>query len=234
MSRIRWAAIPVALAVLILALATTAASAAVLQQLGRTDRDYYHYGNPALGGFHVAVAGEIIDSNNDGVPDSLGGATRLKELSRVTRGQIDRLTLGAYIAGVWTPLSSATVPINSGTVTTVNLLVKTPAVGFCGLLPNATRTYQVRESGSVRWTRDNTIGRQTQPTATFEARMLANDPGCVASPPPPPQADVQLVKTASVSTVPGTTDTNFAFSLTVRNLDASDTAGSGPCRSTSA
>jgi hypothetical protein len=216
------AVIALAAMVLALALAVPASAATVTAQLGRTDRAYNHYGNPDLGRFHVAVAGELIDTDGNGIADSLGAATRMVEVRRVLRLQVDSLALQANIGGVWTTVNSAG-PKNSGSQTTANVLLKTSAVGFC---PHntLTRSYRVLQNGSVRWS-DLALGHQQQNSLVFTARMLASDPSCTAPPPPPATADVTVAKTDNaVEPVSNTAPASFSYVISATNNDPADTA----------
>jgi uncharacterized repeat protein (TIGR01451 family) len=186
-----------------LTLLGSSASAAVVVQLGRTERHYFHFGIPARGEFKVAVAGEVVDVNGDGTADALQGATRMTKIRRVLRLQVDSVSLQRQIGGVWR-LEATAGPRNSGTAASV--LLKTPRVGFCEG-SSATRLYRIRQAGSVRWS-DQRLGHQVQYSGQFLAPILNDDPACAA--------DLSLTKTASDNEVTGP-DQTYTYSLTVHN-----------------
>jgi uncharacterized repeat protein (TIGR01451 family) len=188
----------------VIALVVGSASAAtVVAQLGRTDQEYFHFGDPALGRFRVAVAGELVDGDDNGSTDSLQGATRMTKISKVLRLQVDSVSLERQIGGVWR-LEATAGPLNSGGASSV--LLKTPRVGFC-VGSNETRLYRIRQVGSVRWS-DGRLGQQVQFSGQFLARILNDDPACAA--------DLSLTKSASDNEVTGP-DQDYTYSLTVHN-----------------
>jgi hypothetical protein len=161
----------------VLALAASAHAQGVTTQLGRTEQVYSHFNNPALGQFRVAVAGELSDTDGDGIADALGGATRMtKLLSSQTpaRLQVDRIALQILNGTVWADVAINDQPANTGTA--LSVLQKTPRVGFCAT-STLTRRFRIRQAGSVRWA-DGLLGRQTQFSAEFRTRMLNDDPSC--------------------------------------------------------
>jgi hypothetical protein len=165
--------IAVALVAAMALLGGSALAQVVLFQLGRTEQNYSHLNVPANGEFKVAVAGELVDSDGDGIADALGGATRMTKIRNVLRLQVDRVSLERQIGGVW-ELEARAGPSNSGAASSV--LVKTPVVGFC---EGSTflRLYRIRQDGSVRWS-DGTLGRQVQFSGLFRDRILNDDPDC--------------------------------------------------------
>jgi uncharacterized repeat protein (TIGR01451 family) len=199
----RFLTVAVALTAAFALLVSSASAASVIVQLGRTDQQYFHLGNPALGEFRVAVAGELVDSDGNGTADALQGATRMTKIHRVVRLQVDSVSLQRNIGGVW-QLEAVAGPKNSGTASSV--LLKTPTVGFCEG-STATRLYRIRQVGSVRWS-DLRLGHQTQFSGQFLARILNDDPAC--------SADLSLTKTASDNEVTGP-DQAYTYSLTVHN-----------------
>ena len=165
--------IALALAAAVTLLGGAASAQEVTFQLGRTDVRYFHYDVPANGEFKVAVAGELVDSDGDGVADALQGATRMTKIRNVLRLQVDSVSLERHVGGVWEPEATAG-PSNSGAASSV--LLKTPTVGFC---EGSTflRLYRIRQVGSVRWS-DGTLGRQVQYSGLFRDRLLNDDPDC--------------------------------------------------------
>jgi uncharacterized repeat protein (TIGR01451 family) len=199
----RYLMVTVALTAAFALLASSASAASVLVQLGRTDQHYFHFGNPALGEFKVAVAGELVDVDGNGSADALQGATRMTKIRRVLRLQVDSVSLQRNIGGVWR-LEAVAGPKNSGTASSV--LLKTPRVGFCAG-STATRLYRIRQAGSVRWS-DLRLGHQVQYSGQFLARILNDDPACAA--------DLSLAKSASDNEVTGP-DQDYTYSLAVHN-----------------
>ena len=84
----------------VLVLTATAAQAVPPGQVGRVDRTAYQLGNPALGAVHVAVAGELVNTDADADADALGGAVRISKLLfalRVqTQSELHRIEGGAW------------------------------------------------------------------------------------------------------------------------------------------
>jgi uncharacterized repeat protein (TIGR01451 family) len=199
----RFLTVAVSLTAVVALLAGSAGAATVVVQLGRTEQSYFHFGDPARGEFKVAVAGELVDTNGNGVADSLQGATRMTKVYKVRRLQVDSVSLQRQIGGVW-ELEATAGPKNSGTASSV--LLKTPRVGFC-VDSNQTRLYRIRQAGSVRWS-DNQLGHQVQYSGNFLARILNDDPACAA--------DLSLTKSASDNEVTGP-DQAYTYSLSVHN-----------------
>jgi uncharacterized repeat protein (TIGR01451 family) len=195
--------VAVAFTAALILLLGSASAAVVIVQLGRTEQLYSHFGNPTLGQFKVAVAGELVDSDGDGTADALQGATRMTKIRRVLRLQVDSVSLQRQVGGIW-QLEATAGPRNSGTASSV--LLKTPRVGFCES-STATRLYRIRQAGSVRWS-DLRLGHQVQYSGQFLARILNDDPTCAT--------DLSLTKTASVHEVTGP-EQPYTYSLTVHN-----------------
>ena len=205
------------------------ADVTVTSVLGRNVVTYNHYGNPQLGSAIASSQGEVLDTNANGLPDSLRGRGALLEVRGVRRFVIYSVLLQVFRDGAWrwaavNPTDTFSPQTQAQTAYVVSY---TPSVRLCPY-SQPDRTYRVVHNDGIRWN-DGTLGGRTTYSNEFAWRMLANDPACVAPPPPPPppaEADVQVTKTASVAQVPGTADTPFAYTLTVRNLDTADAAGS--------
>lgn len=211
-------------AIVAAALAVTAlpsSAATVKQVLGRRVVYYNHFGDPSLGRVQASAQGQTLDTNGNGLEDSLQARGAMLEIRGVRRLVIYSVLLQVNIGGVW-----RNAAVNSTDVLAPSYVVSTTApVRLCPY-PQPDRTYRAVHNDGIRWN-DGTLGTRTTISNTFTWRMLANDPDCVAPPPPPPpapQADVQVTKTASVAQVPGTADTNFTYTLQVRNLDTTDAA----------
>jgi hypothetical protein len=91
--------VAVAFTAALILLLGSASAAVVIVQLGRTEQLYSHFGNPTLGQFKVAVAGELVDSDGDGTADALQGATRMTKIRRVLRLQVDSVSLQRQVGG---------------------------------------------------------------------------------------------------------------------------------------
>ena len=85
----------------VLALTATAAQAVPPGQAGRVDRTAYQLGNPALGAVHVAVAGELVNTDADADADALRGAVRMTKgqfaLRVQTQSELHRILGGAWV-----------------------------------------------------------------------------------------------------------------------------------------
>ena len=209
---------------------TAGAATVVIANLGRKATYYNHFGDPARGRVLATAQGQTLDTNGNGIADSLRARGAMQEVRKVKRLAIYRLRLQALIGGAWT-----TVQVNNedkiSAAPTAYLVQYTGPNRFCGTDLALTRLYRVVHEDGIRWD-DGTFSSRTTFSNHFEARGLAIDPGCPETPPPPPppppapQADVQVTKIASVPSVPGTADTNFSYTITVKNNDTTDTAGS--------
>jgi hypothetical protein len=91
--------VAVAFTAALILLLGSASAAVVSVQLGRTEQLHSHLGNPTLGQFKVAVAGELVDSDGDGTADALQGATRMTKIRRVLRLQVDSVSLQRQVGG---------------------------------------------------------------------------------------------------------------------------------------
>jgi uncharacterized repeat protein (TIGR01451 family) len=209
---------------------TAGAAPVVIANLGRKATYYNHFGDPARGRVLATAQGQTLDTNGNGLADSLRARGAMLEIRKVKRLAIYRLRLQALINGAWT-----TLQVNDedkiSAATTAYVVQYTGPNRFCGTDPDLRRLYRVVHEDGIRWD-DNTFSSRTTFSNHFEARGLAIDPACPETPPPPPppppapQADVQVTKTASVASVPGTADTNFSYTITVKNNDTTDAAGS--------
>lgn len=207
-------------------LPTAGAAPVVIANLGRRLTTYNHFADPAKGQVTASAQGQTLDTNGNGIADSLRARGALLEVRKVIRLRIYDLKLQASINGVWTTLQHN--PVDKVSEAQPAYAVQYTAHNrFCGTDPALTRTYRVVHADGIRWT-DNRVSNVTTYSNEFTARALAIDPACPETPPPPPptQADVQVTKTASVASVPGTADTNFSYTITVRNNDSTDPAGS--------
>lgn len=163
----------------VLALTATAAQAVSPGQVGRVDRTAYQLGNPALGAVHVAVAGELVNTDADADADALRGAVRHSKLLFALRVQT-QADLQRIIGGAWHRVVLGPV-VNSGTASSA--LSKTPLVQFCDVVPTpptqTERTYRVVSRNSVRWSNTGRLSNFNVPTTRFVAPILLNDPACV-------------------------------------------------------
>jgi uncharacterized repeat protein (TIGR01451 family) len=205
---------------------TAGAAPVVIANLGRKVTYYNHYGDPARGRVVATAQGQTLDTNGNGIADSLRARGAMQEVRKVRRLRIADIKLQAIIGGVWTTLQhNATDKVSEAP--TAYVVQYTAYNRFCATDPDLVRTYRVVHADGIRWS-DGTASNRTTTSNRFTARALAIDPDCPETPPPPPapQADVQVTKTASVASVPGTADTNLSYTITVKNNDTTDPAGS--------
>jgi uncharacterized repeat protein (TIGR01451 family) len=206
---------------------TVGAQPVVIANLGRKITYYNHFGDPARGRVAASAQGQTLDTNGNGTADSLRARGALQEIRKVVRLRIADIKLQAMIGGVWTTLQHNPVDKVSQ-APTAYAIQYTTSNRFCGTDPSLVRTYRVVHADGIRWS-DGRASNVTTRSNEFTARALAIDPDCPETPPPPPPpppADVQVTKTASVASVPGTADTNFSYTITVRNNDTTDAAAS--------
>lgn len=160
----------------VLTLTAAAAQAVLPGQVGRVDRQVFQLGNPALGETHVAVAGELVNTDNDPDADGLRGAVRHTKVRHALRVQT-QARLHVLLGGAWTHVAAGPV-VNSGTSS--NALSKTPVIANCDVLTDpAVRTYRVVSINSVRWANTGRLSNFNVPTTRFQAPVLINDPLCV-------------------------------------------------------
>jgi uncharacterized repeat protein (TIGR01451 family) len=206
---------------------TVGAQPVVIANLGRKITYYNHFGDPARGRVAASAQGQTLDTNGNGIADSLRARGALQEIRKVVRLRIADIKLQAMIGGVWTTVQHNPVDKVSQ-APTAYAIQYTTSNRFCGTDPALVRTYRVVHADGIRWS-DGRASNVTTRSNEFTARALAIDPDCPETPPPPPPpppADVQVTKTASVASVPGTADTNFSYTITVRNNDTTDAAAS--------
>lgn len=215
-------------ATLTLALAIPASAAVtVIQVLGRKAVTYTSYPfDPTPTAQWVASAqGESVDTNGNGIADSLRGRAAVLEDFGIIRARIYAVRTQALIAGVWTTVQANETDVISE-ATRAYAISYTPTTRYCGTDPTLTRTYRVLNSHGIRRV-DGIVANRNLYSNTFTARALATDPDCpeTSPPPPTPQADLSVSKTASVATVPGTTDTSYTYTIRVTNLGPNSATG---------
>jgi uncharacterized repeat protein (TIGR01451 family) len=201
-----------------LALAIPANAATFIQALGHKDTYFNHFGDPAKGRVHAYAEGQEFDTG-------LRGKSAMIEVRKVRRVAIYDVELQVLHNGVFVPVAHNPSDVNSSDAQPAVVRQWTPLVPWCATSTLA-RTYRVRSLDGIRWD-DGTFSSRTHYSRWFGDRILASDPACPPAPPPPaPEADVRITKTASVSTVPGTADTSFSYTMRVENLDSTDAASS--------
>lgn len=201
-----------------LALAIPANAATFIQALGHKDTYFNHFGDPAKGRVHAYAEGQEFDTG-------LRGKSAMIEVRKVRRVAIYDVELQVLHNGVFVPVAHNPSDVNSSDAQPAVVRQWTPLVPWCATSTLA-RTYRVRSLDGIRWD-DGTFSSRTHYSRWFGDRILASDPACPPAPPPPaPEADVRITKTASVSTVPGTADTPFSYTMRVENFDSTDAASS--------
>jgi uncharacterized repeat protein (TIGR01451 family) len=206
---------------------TAGAAVVVTQVLGRNATRYTSpAGSPTpISSWVASAQGEYVDSNDNGITDSLRGRGAVLEDFGITRARIVYVRVQALIGGVWqTVLANETDVVSDAP--RAYAVSYTPTRRLCGTDPALTRSYRVVNYHAVRRV-DGAVPARTHYSHVFTARALVSDPACPELPPPPPPAptaDVSVTKTASVTTVPGTADSNFTYTIAVRNLDTTDPA----------
>jgi uncharacterized repeat protein (TIGR01451 family) len=207
---------------------TAGAAPVVKQVLGRNAVTYTSYPTDPTPTSKWASSsqGEFVDTNGNGIADSLRGRGADLEDFGIIRFREDYVRLQVLRGSTWETRLANETDVVTAQARAYGIIYTPPGL-VCRTDPTLTDTYRVQHSVLFRRS-DNVVGRRTLNSHTFTARLLATDPACPESPPPPPtpQADVSVTKTASVPSVPGTADTNFSYTITVKNNDTTDAAGS--------
>ena len=173
--------LPLALTVALLALAGPALAAPpnpnhhVVQVLGRQLTLYSHFGDPNRGAVLASAQGELIDTNGNGLADSIRGRGALLEDHGVIRFRMYSIRLQRNVDDTW-----RTVAADEDDVVSANnpayLVNYTFRAGYCvGSRPIV--EYRVVHHDAIRWS-DETVGTRTTVSDTFTARLVKSDPDC--------------------------------------------------------
>jgi|SRR5215217_7458077 hypothetical protein len=145
----------------------------VLQVLGRRLAAYAPDGNIDLGHVSASAQGEVIDSNDNGIPNGLRGRGALLERHGVQRLRMYSIQLQVF-AETW-----QTVAIDDSDVVVSGvdayLVNYTPVPGFCP--QDIDLTYRVVHKDGIRWD-DGRLGLRTTVSNQFQARAVANPQVC--------------------------------------------------------
>jgi hypothetical protein len=143
----------------------------VLQVLGRRVVEYAPNGNLQLGHVTASAQGEVIDSNDNGIPNGLRGRGALLERHGVQRLRMYSIELQVFFAETW-----QTVARDDNDVVASSYLVNyTPVPGFC--TEDIDLTYRVVHRAAIRWA-DGRLGPRTTVSNQFQARAVANTQVC--------------------------------------------------------
>jgi hypothetical protein len=143
----------------------------VLQVLGRRLAAYAPDGNIDVGHVSASAQGEVIDSNDNGIPNGLRGRGALLERHGVQRLRMYSIELQVFFAETW-----RTVARDDNDVVASSYLVNyTPVPGFC--TEDIDLTYRVVHRDGIRWD-DGRLGLRTTVSNQFQARAVANTQVC--------------------------------------------------------
>jgi hypothetical protein len=166
------------LAVLLAATVAIPASAAtVIEDLGRRVTFYNHFGDPAKGQVQASAQGQIVDTNGNGLADSMRGRGALLEIHGVKRLVIYSVDLQVFRDGAW----RLEVQNPSDRLADSYAVQFTQPIRLC-FTSDATSTYRVVHRDGIRWD-DDTLGTRTTISNEYTAQMLADDPDCPATAP---------------------------------------------------
>jgi hypothetical protein len=173
--------LPLALTVALLALAGPALAAPpnpnhhVVQVLGRQLTLYSHFGDPNRGAVIASAQGELIDTNGNGLADSIRGRGALLEDHGVIRFRMYSISLQRNVDDTWRTVASDPDDVVSAN-NPAYLVNYTFRAGYCvGSRPIV--EYRVVHHDAIRWD-DETVGTRTTVSDTFTARLVKSDPDC--------------------------------------------------------
>jgi hypothetical protein len=186
-------------AVLVVTAAPAGAQTAPTLVLGRRTVYYQHFGNPALGQVLASAQGQVLDTNGNGLYDSLQARGAMLEIRKVRRLVIYSVVLQVNIGGVW-----RNAAVNPTDVIAPSYVKSTTApVRLCPF-PKPDRTYRAVHNDGIRWD-DGRLGVRTTVSNPFTWRMLVNDPDCDPPVPPPPPPTTSTTTTLPAPTTTSTT-----------------------------
>lgn len=212
-------------AVIALALPASAAPAPT-QVLGRRAVTYTSYPtDPTPTSKWVSSSqGQFVDTNGNGIRDSLQGRGADLETYGIIRYREDYVRLRVLRGGVWvTRLARETDVVREQPTAYATIL--TPTALVCRTDPSLTDTYSVVHSVLFRRS-DEVVGRRTLVSNTFTARLLASDPACPETPPPPPAASADLEVTVPTINPPSPLH-NESFTAAVRVVNNGPSPAAG-------
>jgi hypothetical protein len=146
------------------------------QVLGRKLVLYGHNSNPQEGAVQASAQGQLVDTNGNGLLDSLQARGALIEDHNVIAVRIYDLTLRRSVGGVWQTASQNLADAASSAEPAKAVSLTAP-VRLCATDPSLMRTYSVIHHDAIRWN-TNTVGFRTTTSFNFTARALSNDPAC--------------------------------------------------------
>lgn len=144
--------------------------------LGRKLVLYGHNGNPEEGAVDASAQGQLVDTNANGVRDSLQARGALLEVRKVIAVRIYDLTLQRSVGGVWQTAASNPVDVVSRAQPAYAVSLTAP-MRLCTTDPGLQRTYRAIHHDAIRWS-NNHVGFRTTTSFNFTARALSNDPDC--------------------------------------------------------
>jgi hypothetical protein len=160
---------------LVFALPASAATAPP-QVLGRNLVLYAHNSNQEEGAVDASAQGQLVDTNANGLRDSLQARGALLEVRKIIAVRIYDLTLQRSVGGVWQTASQNTVDAASSAEPAFAVSTTTP-IRLCASDPTLQRTYRAIHHDAIRWN-TNHVSFRTTTSFNFTARALSNDPDC--------------------------------------------------------
>ena len=222
------AVVAVTVAALSLALNSAASAAVVVTAtLGRNAPTYTSpAGSPTPISKWVASAqGELLDTNGNGITDSLRSRAAVQETFGIVRVRITRVLTQALINGTW-------VTVQANEDDKVSDAARAYAVQYtapnrlCATDPGLERIYRTVNAHAVRRV-DGAVASRTTYSHQYQARGLATDPSCPENPPPPPPPDpANLQVTVADSPDPVQHGQQVTLNVTAANTGDLGAAGS--------
>lgn len=154
---------------------------------------------PALAKWLSSSQGQFVDTNGNGLRDSLQGRGADLEDFGIVRFREDYVRLQAHLDtnGNGIPDTWVTKLAREADVVTTQAraygVILTPTARVC-FATDALREYRVVHSVLFRRSADSAVGRRTLASNPFTARRLATDPDCTT---PPAQGRLDLTLTAN-------------------------------------
>jgi hypothetical protein len=162
-------------AMLVFALPASAAPAPP-RVLGRRLVLYGHNGNQEEGAVDGSAQGQLVDTNANGVRDSIQARGALLEVRKIIAVRIYDLVLQRSVEGVWQTAAYNPVDVVSNAEPAYAVSLTDP-VRLCATDLGLQRTYRVIHHDAIRWS-NNHVSFRTTTSFNFTARALSDDPDC--------------------------------------------------------
>lgn len=141
----------------------------VVQVLGRAGRTINHFGNPALGSVFCTAQGLGVDTNDNGLADTLQGRAACLENSKVIRIRIETTKVQVVFVDSWVnvdPLVRTDDAVSEANP--AYAVAFTPLSDRCPFPEGHIRlTYRTTQTVAIRWS-DNTVGRHVVTSDTYQ------------------------------------------------------------------